>query len=279
MRRSLSAFVVALLFWFSSNTGVADRPPQVLRVGVVPQFETQKLHQIWQPILQQLSALSGLQFEFVPAPTIPDFEQEFQLGNYELAYLNPYHFLMAQKAQGYIPLVRDHARSLKGVLVVRRDSGIETVQQLKDQKIAFPAPNALGASLQMRQELNDLFHLNFTPVYARSHDSVYLNVLLGQTAAGGGVQKTLSRQKPEIQDALKVIYSTTPVAPHPVVLHPRVKHYAETLQKAFLSLSQSAEGKKLLSKIPMPEVGLAKPEDYAPLLSMRLDRFFEGQQP
>jgi phosphonate transport system substrate-binding protein len=62
--------------------------------------------------------------------------------------MNPYHAIRANKKHGYAPLVRDVGRSLFGIIVVKKDSPIETVSELDGEIVAFPAPNALGAALK-----------------------------------------------------------------------------------------------------------------------------------
>jgi phosphonate transport system substrate-binding protein len=53
---------------------------------------------------------------------------------------------MAKKAHGYIPLLRDGSKQLKGILVVLKEGDIDDIQKLDGKKIAFPSPNAFGAS-------------------------------------------------------------------------------------------------------------------------------------
>ncbi|MCB1761483.1 MAG: phosphate/phosphite/phosphonate ABC transporter substrate-binding protein [Gammaproteobacteria bacterium] len=243
-------------------------------IGVVPQFEASKLHAVWRPILDQVELKTGYKFKLRGSPSIPEFEREFIRGSFDFAYMNPYHLVMANKLAGYIPIVRDRGRMLYGVLVVRKESDISSPSQLNGKSVAFPSPNALGASLQMRQELHDKFGVKTTPVYVKTHDSVYLNVLLGEVDAGGGVQKTLNRQKPAYRDALRVIYTTTKVNPHPIAALPSVpQEVRDAVQQAFVDLGKTEEGKKLLAKIPMKEVGPASVDDYQPLKEMGLERF------
>jgi len=243
-------------------------------IGVVPQFDARRIHTIWQPILTHLEQATGYSFRLAGAPTIPAFEKEFVSGHFDFAYMNPYHLIMAHREQGYLPLVRDVGRQLFGVLVVSKHSGITDVQQLNGREIAFPAPNALGASLMMRQELSDDFGISFTPRYVKTHDSVYLNVLLEETAAGGGVQKTLDRQKSSIRDNLQVLHTTRPVAPHPVAYHPRIdKAVVEKVAAALLKMGQSDSGKKALAAIPIKKIGPAQLSDYQVLETMGLERF------
>lgn len=157
------AFVRRLLWTVMTVTGLgsqialaADAPP-TFRVGVVPQYEVSELHERWEPLLARLGERLGARFELVGSPSIPDFEQALAAGTYDFAYLNPYDAVVAHRVAGYEPLVRDRSSSLHGVLVVRRDSPYKSVADLNGKEVAFPAPNALGASLLMRAELEDLF--------------------------------------------------------------------------------------------------------------------------
>jgi phosphonate transport system substrate-binding protein len=101
---------------------------------------------------------------------------------------------------------------------------------------------------------------------------------LGQAAAGGGVQKTLAQQPQEIRSQLRVIYETSRVAPHPVVVHPRVPaQVAQRVRDAFQTLGMSGAGRKLLAAVPITEVGPANLADYAPLREMGLEKYYVVQ--
>ena len=243
--------------------------------GIVPQFEANRLRQIWQPIVNYIENETGYNFRIKGSPTIPDFESEFMQGDFDFAYMNPYHIMLANKQKGYIPLVKDTGTKLYGVLVTRNDSGITKISQLDGKTVAFPAPNALGASLILRQEINDHFKTRIIPSYVKTHDSVYLNVLLGEATAGGGVQKTLNQQKPEYRRALKIIHQTIDFAPHPIAAHPMVpKHVRLAVKNALLKLGNSEKGRQWLANIPIKKIGEATMDDYLVLNDLELDRFY-----
>ena len=270
--RVWTAAIVVLFLGQAPSLATAD---QSLKFGVVPQFDAQRIQAIWQPVLDAIEKQSGLHFELVGSPDIPGFEKQFLAGEFDFAYMNPYHLLKAHQSQGYTPLIRDVGRTLFGIVVVRKDSPVQDVKDLDGKEVAFPAPNALGAALLPRTEFGEIYKINIQPRYVRSHSSVYLNVVTGQTAAGGGVQKTLQKQPANIRDALKVIYKTPQVAPHPVAVHPRVdKATKDKVREAFLQLGKSPEGRELLANIPMKQVGRATLEDYEPLKQMGLDKYY-----
>ncbi len=249
--------------------------------GVVPQFEQRKLFRIWRPILDELEHRTGLTFKLVGSPKIPVFEQKYIEGAYDFAYMNPYHLLKANDSQGYLPLVRDGGRVLKGILVVAKDSPIQSVQELAGKRIAFPAPNALGASLLMRADLAKLHGVEILPHYVQTHSSVYLHVALKLVTAGGGVASTLDSQKPEIRQKLRILYQTRPMIPHPVSVHPRVPETdREKVRQALLAMAQTEPGSALLAKIPMRKAIAASLEDYMPMAAWGLDEFYvTGIQP
>jgi len=251
----------------------------VYSFGVVPQFEPRKLASIWLPVLEKLEKKTGLKFKMVGSPRIPDFELSFTNNEFDFAYMNPYHAMLAASGGGYVPLVKDANRKLFGVLVVRKDDAIKDVSELKPgTEIAFPSPNALGASLLMRADLGKKFGLEFTPVYVQTHSSVYLQVVLGKMRAGGGVMGSLKGQKPEIQKHLRVLYETRRMSPHPVMAHSRVPaDHRERVRQAFIEIGQTDEGRKLLSGIPMNKVAPAAIEDYMSLADWGLEEYYVKQ--
>lgn len=271
--RSLFLILFTVFSFFSFNAQAEKK--QIYSIGIVPQFEIRHIRKIWKPILNEVYKNTGIKLKLIGSPTIPDFEKEFNEGKFDFAYMNPYHLLIANKSQGYIPLVRDIGRKLHGILVVRKDSGINSVQDLQGKKIAFPAPNALGASLLMRANLSNDLKIKFNPVYVKTHSSVYLNVIVKQTDAGGGVKKTLNQQRENIKSALKVLHRTPKVSPHPLAVHPRVSEEVRNkIIETFLLLGKSDTGKSLLSKIPIKKIGTAQMSDYTPLEKFELEKFY-----
>lgn len=245
------------------------------RFGVVPQFEPRKLATIWIPILAELEKRTGFQLTMVGAARIPEFESEFENGRYDFAYMNPYHSVVAMRKQGYEPLVRDNGTQLSGILVIAKDGPIKQLSDLAGKTVAFPAPNALGASLLMRADLDRLQKIKIAPLWSQTHTSAYLNAALGKAAAAGGVMATFEQQPPAVRDKLKVLYETRPMPPHPVMAHPRVPiGDRDKLRQAFLDLGATPEGQALLAKVPFKRIGNAKPEDYRELAKWGLEDYY-----
>lgn len=277
MKPLLLSLLITSVLMASMPTTVQASNDAVYTIGVVPQFHSRKMVSIWKPILTLVEKKTGLKLKLAGPPSIQAFEKDFMAGEFDFAYMNPYHILLAHESEGYIPLIRDTGRALQGVLVVRHDDDINSVSDLNGKTFAFPAPNALGASLMIRAELTDAFKIDFSPEYVNTHTSVYLNVALGQAAAGGGVQNTFNRQSEDVRSVLKIIHRTAKVPPHPLVVHPRVpENVRQAITNAFLDLGKSEHGKMLLKKIPIKNIGQASIEEYLPLAEFKLNRFYQN---
>lgn len=242
--------------------------------GVVPQFDTRQIEQIWQPILEKVSIRSGITLTLKASPQIPEFEKEFENGGFHFAYMNPYHAIVANRKQGYQPILRDLDEQLVGIIVVNKDSSLTDVKQLDSKTIAMPAPNALAA-LVSRAEFANVFHINPNIRYVRSHDSVYLNTAMGLSDAGAGILETLNNQPLEIREQLRILYRTRSTPKHPVVAHPRVPaSVIKRIQSAFLNMGKDAKDKALLAKIPAKNIGATSLKDYQVLINMGLENFY-----
>lgn len=248
----------------------------VYTFGVVPQFEARALLEIWAPIFKALETNTGFEIKFVGSPTIAEFEQNLASGAFDFAYMNPYHLIIANQQKGYVPIVRDGERKLFGVLAVAKGGPIKSISDLQNKKIAFPSPNALGASLMMRAILTEKEKIKFSPQYSQTHTSSYLNVLLGQASAAGGVMSTFKKQSSDIQNKLEIIYRTPKVAPHPIATLPKVpEHHRKLIMDAFFKISKTKDGLKNLEKIPLTHPMEAKLKDYTELKQMNLERYYE----
>lgn len=248
--------------------------PKVYSFEVVPQFSATKIYTTWSPLLQRVGQETGLCFELRVSPTIPEFEQKLLQGKPEFVFLNPYHAVLAKQKKKYQPLLADSADLLTGILVVRADSPIKSLNELKGKNIYFPAPNAFAASLLIRAEMAKK-KIDIQPVFVKNHSNVYRAVIGKDSLAGGGVNNTLGNEAPEVRQQLRVLFETEAYTPHPVATHPSVPEAVrQRFLKAMLKLTQDEEGQKLLDGVNLSKpqvVSFAK--HYKPLESLQLEKF------
>ncbi len=263
----LSVFLALPLAAFAKS-------PESYVFGVVPQFEQRQLFSIWQPILAEISKRSGISLHMATTMSVHDFEQELARGKFDFIYANPYHVLKERTNHGYIPLLRG-AAPLRGILMVPKDSRLKSVKELDGKTLAVPTANALGASIMIQADLEKLYGIHLKIKDVKTHASVFLHVANGLVDAGGSVQKMLNEQKPEVQNRLKVIYTSRDMPSHPVAAHPRVpEEIRKRVQRAFLDFAATPEGAELLGNVPMIPAVATSMEDYLPMEDWGLDKFW-----
>lgn len=241
---------------------------------VVPQLTAAKIYATWSPLLQRVGQETGMCFELRVSPTIPEFEQRLLKGESDFSFVNPYHAVLAYQKKKYQPLLADSQDLLTGILVVRADSSIKALEDLKGKNVTFPAPNSFAASLLIRAELAKK-KIDITPVFVKTHSNVYRSVISKDAAAGGGVNNTLDNEAPEVRQQLRVLFETSTYTPHPLVTHPSISAATrERFLKSMLNLTQDEEGRKFLDSINLQKPQLVTyAKHYKSLESLQLEKF------
>lgn len=266
----LVVLVVSLLW---AAAALAADPPAnpVYRFGIVPQQSATELARTWAPVLDALHAKTGLTLRFATAPDIPAFEQRLALGEYDFAYMNPYHYTVFHQRPGYEVFAKEKDRLLKGIVVVRKDAPYRNLTELKDQTLVFPAPAAFAATVLVRAALTQQ-GIAITSKFVASHDSVYLGVAKGFYPAGGGVTRTFENLDPAVRDQLRILWTTQDYTPHAIAAHPRVPAaVVERLRDAMLGLDGDPAGRAVLEDIGFKGIATARDADYNDVRALRIE--------
>ena len=246
-------------------------PSQIeLTFGVVPQQSIRKLAEMWTPVLQYLSAKTGYVIHFRTAKDRAAFEQRLVAQEYDLAYMDPHHYIVFHRSSGYEVFAKEKDKKLQGIIVVRKDSPYRDLTQLQAQTIAFPAPAAFAATSLPRFYLQKA-GVTITPRYVAFHDSVYRSVAKGIYPAGGGVVRTFNALDPEVRDQLRVLWASQGYTPHAIAAHKRVAGaIIARVQKAMIDMHQDADGLALLKAINFNGITIARDSEYADIRKLGL---------
>jgi phosphonate transport system substrate-binding protein len=268
-----------LIVWFFFYTLLfsvfVSADTQVLKknysFGIVPQQSAYVLAKKWMPILKYLEEETGYKFTFKTNRTIPQFEGELYKNNYDFAYMNPYHYTVFHDASGYTAFAKQGQKKLKGILVVRKDSNIKSLEDLEGKTLAFPAPAAFAATVLPQAVLKQR-GINFSSQYVSSHESVYKNVSYKNFVAGGGIERTFGNTDKIITNPLKIILTTKGYTPHAFASSPTVSTEVRIkVQQALIKLSHSEQGRKLLKGINFKNIVKAENSDWNDVRSLDIN--------
>jgi phosphonate transport system substrate-binding protein len=229
--------------------------------AVVPQGPPEKMRAVWLPILERLTAGSGIAFQMQLYAKAEDFQADLAAGKVDLAYANPVQVIRGHRVAGYRPIARD-AEALRGVFFVAADSQFRDVTSLAGREVAFVGPWTF-CSVSLRAYVHEL---GIVPRYVGTSANAYKNVLLGLVPAGGVLDDTFAGAPPEVRARLRVIYQTPPMAPHAIVAHPRVPRDVDRrLTAALLALARSDAAEVLVPARLTAPVEASYARDYSAL--------------
>ncbi len=205
---------------------------KALTFGIVPQQAPMELIKEWQPVITYLENATGEKVVLKIERSIPEFEKVLYSGGYDIAYMNPYHYVNAHKRQGYVAAIRDE-KNIVGILVTNKNSALTDPSMLKGKSFLFPAPDAFAATLLTKYELLKKYGININKEknyrYVNSHDSVYKGVARGIGDVGGGIERTLNTlEDKETKDSLSIIYKTKSYPSHPFAFNPSLSASLKT---------------------------------------------------
>jgi len=274
----ITALIRLLLVALAVTSGAASaqasneiRDARVLTFGIVPQESASRLADQWTPLMRYLSDRMGVPVRFMTAPDIPTFEQRVLEGHYDIAYMNPYHYVEFSQTPGYRAIVREGDKRIHGLVVVPENTVAESLDDLGGKTIAFPAPAAFAATILVRAELERL-GIDYQPRFVGSHESVYLNVSKGFAAAGGGIERTFNSALKEGLSGVRVLWRSEGFTPHAFAAHPNLDdRRKEAFRNLLIGLADSDEGRSLLARANLERLIRAEDSDWNDIRALGLE--------
>jgi phosphonate transport system substrate-binding protein len=269
--RRFAPLLLLLAITTITTNARAETKDAELSFGIVPQQAAAQLAALWSPIFKYLSERTGVDMGFRTAPDIPTFEQRLAAGQYDLAYMNPYHYTVFHEHPGYVAFAHQRDKRIRGILVTRADAGIAGIEDLRGATLAFPAPAAFAASVLPRAALREA-GIDIEPRYVRSHDSVYRAVAQGLYPAGGGIERTFDNADSSVRDQLRVLWRTEDYTPHAFAAHPRVdKQTVARVRDAMVAMADDPRGQQLLAAIGFVGIDPASDGDWNDVRALNID--------
>ncbi|MDH3254398.1 MAG: phosphate/phosphite/phosphonate ABC transporter substrate-binding protein [Acidobacteriota bacterium] len=251
----------ALVVLVASPAAPQDEVPQ-LSFGVVPQQAAAELARGWTPLLEYVGLKCACRLRFETAPDIPTFEARLAAGEYDLAYMNPYHYTVFHRAPGYEAFAKQAGKKIQGIIVVAKDAPYSSVEELAGMTVAFPAPAAFAATVLPKASFRKM-GFEVTSTYVSSHDSVYLSVARGLFPAGGGIMRTFNTAPQDVRDLLRILWRTAEYTPHAFAAKPTVAaDLLAEIQKSLTSMAESPEGAEILAALGIQALEAAEDSDW-----------------
>lgn len=258
---NISKIIVFILLFCVSVLIRAETNPPVITLGMTPHQSATELAKVWGPICQLLSKQTGLAVQFKTSKDLTTFWVDVNNGKFDLIYINPQRYVVANKKQGYVAFAKEVGEPYVGIIVARKD-GPSSLAKLQGAKLAVPSLNAFAAADLPAAYLRKK-GINITMVAVNSHESVYRTVEKGLYPAGASILRIFGTLDKERQDQFNILWKSELLPPFAYAAHPRVKSAdLDKIKQAFLDLNEDAEGDTLLNSLNIKSISPANDSDY-----------------
>jgi phosphonate transport system substrate-binding protein len=238
--------------------------------AIHPLHNPTRLFEVYGPLIDHLNRnIPGVVFRLEASRNYDEFDKNLYASKYDFALPNPYQTLNSLKHGYHVIAKMGDDRRFTGIILVRRDSGIVKVSDLKGRKVSYPARTALAATMMPQYYLHTHgldVNRDIENLYVGSQESSIMNVYLGETAAGATWPlpwEAFQKEQPEKAAALEVRWETEALINNGVVARDDVPaQLAARVAKLLDSLHTTAEGRAILARMPLSRFELADDKRY-----------------
>ncbi len=124
-------------------------------VGIHPLHNPQRLMALYGPIVDYMNSnMPDVHFRLEASRNYEEFEKKLYAGHFAFAMPNPYQTVKSVEYGYRIFGKMGDDELFRGIILVRRDSGIHNVTDLKGKSVAYPAATALAATMMPQYYLH-----------------------------------------------------------------------------------------------------------------------------
>jgi phosphonate transport system substrate-binding protein len=253
---------------------LAESQPGTLHLGVFPRRNPHTTEIMFSPLARYLGAHLQRPVVLETTPDFASFWDAVSRQRFDLVHYNQYHYIRSHRDYGYRVILQNEEyghQQIAPAIVVRADSGIHSLSELKGKKIVFGGGRKamiayIGATYLLRQAgLNDG---DYFEQYALTPLKAAIAAHYRQAAAAGAgnyILRLPGVRKQVGEDSLRYLAIGQPHAHLPWAVSPSLPApLANKIQSLLSGLTRTTEGRAILKQAGLTGLNPAADEDYDP---------------
>lgn len=245
-----------------------------LILGVFPRRNASITIKLFSPITKHLSEKLGRKVQLETAKDFGSFWKKVLLQRYDIVHFNQYHYIKTRDKNTYSAILQNEEfgeKTIAGAITVRKDSGINSLQDLKNKKIIFGGgKKAMIAYVVPTALLHraGLVKGDYVEQFSKNPPNSLLSVFYKQADAAGTGNRVLNL--PMLRNSIdtskiKYLVSSKPLAHLPWAVKTNMPESLSTkIQNIMLDLNNSSIGKEVLKTAKLTGIHPASDHDYDP---------------
>lgn len=231
----------------ASQAGGAEK---AYEFGVFPNLPLARLYELHAPMASEFEAKLGRPVRLSSKAAYAAFGEALRNETYDIALVQPFDYVDAHDKHGYLPLAR-RGEALDAVIVVRRDSPLASIKDLKQRIVSNPPANAAVShltSMALREAGIDP-QTGVKRYYGKNHFACLQSVVIAAADACGTSEQALRtvEKQGELRAPLRILHRTARI-PHALfVAHKRVPQKdRELVLQTILEWPNTEAGRRIL---------------------------------
>ena len=273
----LYCFIFIFLFCFSVSLKAATE--EKIIIGIVSNsfgVDPTTVYEACRPFCIYITKKSGIMTDFIIYPDMEAFKTGLDTGKINFGIGSNIDYLHLKKEKDITPLVKGYkggVSTYKAVILVRNDSGINSVDDLKGKKFAFSSQESahgyLYPSLLVKNTYNKSLDEFFGEIIKTQKDCDNILSVYYKKADVASVPTPsfdlMATLKPLLKRKLKVIATSKPYCYSPVFYYRKnIKNQStiDTFNNAVLNMHMDPDGSQVLMLMKLSKLVPAVDADY-----------------
>lgn len=266
--RLLFTYIAVLAATFNVAPAAAADP---LIVGVLPRRNATETVNMFRPLAVELEKATGRRVEIRTARDFTAFWHEVGAQRYDIVHLNQLQYIKAHRRYGYRAVAKneEHGKAtVRGAVIVRSDSGITNLAELKGKRIAFGGDRNAVVSYLIPSALlrqGGLAAGDYEEVFTRNPMNAVVVTYIGETDASGA--NSLATHPGFVTgvdpEKLRILAQSEPLPHLPWAVSAHLAPaLAAQVQSVLTGLKRSDAGQRALASAQLTDLVPASDRDY-----------------
>ncbi|HEY9119612.1 MULTISPECIES: phosphate/phosphite/phosphonate ABC transporter substrate-binding protein [Marinobacter] len=253
--------LATILFVFSVLASAEEPPKEELVMGFVPSRSVHEIQVSASKIADYLSESTGYRIKSVTLSNYAGVALAMKSRRVDFAFVGPINYLVIDDRVGAVPLtaaVRNGQQGYHGLVIVRSDSDIQSLADLRGKSVAFGDALSASGSLYPKAALKEAGinpDKDIRSLMLSSQSAVVMSVVTGKVDAGAiyddaRLNPEVLRYYPEVTSHTRVLYQTPLIPADPQIARASLNAtQRRKLTESLLEMSRDDEARTWLKEI------------------------------
>ncbi len=265
--RKILLVIIIILYPFSMS---AEENKKVIKFGHAYGESSAVIFKKYAPLIHLLSEELDRKIIFVLSNTYEEMQKKYMSNKIDMGIINAYSYINIMEKQNLIPIaarVKQNNKNYRSLFIVRNESNINSIADLKAKSFAFGDPYSTSAFLV---PMHQLYQLGIKPeeyfrkaLIIQKQDSILFSILNKTIDSGVVASFIFNEQDKQIKEKFRIIYKSPTFPLGPFVVNTEIgEELIEKTKNFLLSLESTREGRNALHQADLDPFTEVQKSDY-----------------